>query len=147
MWHKELYGDSIGRWLFSKKLSDVIINITTKFLAWKLEGDFVWSERDKFTVGDFEITYQRCDVNLGKIHLLLEVFVHNSNLSERVILLKRMASEVWSAGDISKIHQWYSKILLSEAWALSMTVLICDSSYWGNEYNLLWSYHSMNENW
>jgi len=32
-------------------LSEIIINITTKFLAGKLEGDFVQSERDRFTAG------------------------------------------------------------------------------------------------
>jgi len=56
------------------------------------------------------------------------MFEHNRNLSGSVILLKKMTSEVWSVGDISKIRQ--IKILLSEAWALSMRVLICDSYHW-----------------
>ena len=41
---------------------------------------------------------QRCDVNLTRIHLLLEGFEHNSNLSGPVILLKRMTSGVYSPG-------------------------------------------------
>jgi len=43
-------------------------------------------------------TCQRCDVNLTRIHSLLEVFEHNSNLSGPVILLKRMTSGVYSLG-------------------------------------------------
>jgi len=48
-------------------------------------------------------------LNLTRIHLLLDVFEHNSNLNGPVILLKRMTSGVWSVGDISRIHQGCSK--------------------------------------
>jgi len=44
--------------LFPEKLSEIIINITTKFLAGELERDFVRSERDKFAAGNFEITHR-----------------------------------------------------------------------------------------
>jgi len=53
------------------------------------------------------------------------VFEHNNILSGFVILLKRMTRAVWSIGDLGKICRDTQKILLSEAWALSMTVLIC----------------------
>ena len=49
-----------------------------------------------------EAIYQRCDVILIRIHLLLAVFEHNSNLSRHVILLKRMTSGVCSARDIAR---------------------------------------------
>ena len=39
---------------------------------------------------------QRCDVNLTRIDLLLEVLEHNSNSSGPVVLLKRMTSGVYS---------------------------------------------------
>jgi len=69
--------------------------ITTNFLAEKLKGDFVRSDCDNFFAWRFvKVTYQRCDVNLIRIHLLLEVFEHNSNLSGPIILLKRMATGV-----------------------------------------------------
>ena len=71
-----------------------------------LNEDFIRSDRDSFSVWGFvKETYQRCDVNLTKIHLLLEVFEHNNNLIRSVILLKRMASEIRSAGDIDMIPQ------------------------------------------
>jgi len=38
---KELCGDSVGKRLFPKKLSEVIINVTAKSLAGELEGDFI----------------------------------------------------------------------------------------------------------
>jgi len=54
-----------------------------------------------FIVGDFEMTCQRCHVNLIRIHLLLGWDVeHNSNMSGPIILLKIMKSGVWTAGDI-----------------------------------------------
>ena len=43
-------------------------------------------------VGTCKATYHRCDVNLIRIHLLLKVLEHNSNLSGPVVLLKRMTS-------------------------------------------------------
>ena len=45
------------------------------------------------SMGICKATCQRCDVNLTRIHLLLEVFEHNSNLSGPVILLKRIQAE------------------------------------------------------
>ena len=81
--------------MFPRKLSEVIINVTTKFLAGELEGDFVRSDRDNFSVWRFvKITYQRCDVNLIRIDLLLEMLEHNINLSGPIILLKRMTSRI-----------------------------------------------------
>ena len=47
-------------------------------------------------VGTCKATCQRCDVNLTRIHLPLEVLKHNSNLSGPVVLLKRMTSGVYS---------------------------------------------------
>ena len=44
------------------------------------------------SMGICKATCQRCDVNLTRIHLPLEVFEHNSNLSGPVILLKRKRS-------------------------------------------------------
>ena len=41
--------DSIGKELISKKLPEIIINVTIKSLAEKLEGDFVRSDRDNFS--------------------------------------------------------------------------------------------------
>jgi len=75
-------------------LSQININVTTKFLAGESEGDFVRSDRDFSAWGFIKVTCQRCNVNLTKIHLLLEVFEQNNNLSGPVILLKRMASGV-----------------------------------------------------
>jgi len=76
-------------------LSEIIINVTTKFFAGELEGDFVRSDRNNFSAWRFvKVTCQRCDVNLTRIYLLLEVFEQNSNLNGPVILLKRMASGV-----------------------------------------------------
>ena len=76
-------------------MSEVIINVTTKFFAGELERDFIRSDYENFSAWEFvKLTYQRCDVNLIRIYLLLEVFEHNSNLSGPVILLKRMASGV-----------------------------------------------------
>jgi len=76
-------------------LSDVIINVTTKFFAGKLEGDFVRNDRDNFSAWGFvKMTCQRCNINLVRIHLLLEVFEHNNNLSGPAILSQRMTSEV-----------------------------------------------------
>jgi len=66
-----------------------------------------------------------CNVNLTRIHLLSEVFEHNNNFSRPIILLKRMASGVWSAGILARSAWDTQKVLLSEAWALSMTVLTC----------------------
>ena len=43
-------------------------------------------------------TCQRSDVNLTRIHLLLEVLEHNSNLNGPVVLLKRMTSGVYPLG-------------------------------------------------
>ena len=54
------------------------------------------------SVGICKATCQRCDVNLTRIHLLLEVFEQNSNLSGPVILLKRMTSGVYSLGKLTK---------------------------------------------
>ena len=76
-------------------MSEVIINETTKFLAGELEGDFVRSDHDNFSTWGFvKATCQRCGINLTRIHLLLEVFKHNNNLSGHAILLKGMASGV-----------------------------------------------------
>jgi len=53
----------IGRWLFPNKLSKVIINVTIKFLAGELEGEFVQSDRENFSTWGFvKATYQRCNV-------------------------------------------------------------------------------------
>ena len=49
-------------------------------------------------VGFCKATCQRCDVNLTRIHLLLEVLEHNSHFSGPVVLLKRMTSGVYSLG-------------------------------------------------
>ena len=49
-------------------------------------------------VGICKVTCQRCDVNLTRIHLLLEVLEHNSNLSGPIVLLKRMTSGIYSLG-------------------------------------------------
>ena len=49
-------------------------------------------------VGIRKATCQRCDVNLTRIHLPLEVLEHNNNLSGPVVLLKRMTSGVYSLG-------------------------------------------------
>jgi len=64
-------------------LSEVIINVTsrnscggliTKFLTGELEEDFVRSDRDKFSAWGFiKVTCQKCDVNLTKVHVLLEM--------------------------------------------------------------------------
>ena len=54
------------------------------------------------SVGICKVTCQRCDVNLIRIHLLLEVFEYNCNLSGPVILLKRMTSGVYSPGKLTK---------------------------------------------
>jgi len=35
--------------LFLEKLSEVIVNVTTKFLAGELKGDFIWSDHDNFS--------------------------------------------------------------------------------------------------
>ena len=43
-------------------------------------------------MGICKATCKRCDVNLTRIHLPLEVLEHNSNLSGPVILLKRKRS-------------------------------------------------------
>ena len=45
-------------------------------------------------VATCKATWHRCDVNLTRIHLVLEVLEHNSNLSGPVVLLKRMTSGV-----------------------------------------------------
>ena len=50
------------------------------------------------SVGICKAPCQRCDVNLTRIHLLLEVLERNSNLSEPAVLLKRMTSGVYSLG-------------------------------------------------
>jgi len=55
------------------------------------------------SMGICKATCQRCDVNLTRIHLLSEVFEHNSNLSGLVILLKRMTSGVYSPGILTKL--------------------------------------------
>ena len=44
------------------------------------------------------------DVNLIRIHLLLEVLEHNSNLSRPVVLLKKMTSGVYSLGILAFIR-------------------------------------------
>ena len=49
-------------------------------------------------VGTCKAICQRCDVNLIRIHLLLEVLERNSNLSGLVVLLKIMTSGVYSLG-------------------------------------------------
>ena len=54
-------------------------------------------------VGTCKATCQRCDVNLTRIHLLLEVIEHNSNLSGLVVLLNRMTSGLFT-GDIGFIR-------------------------------------------
>ena len=54
------------------------------------------------SVGICKATCQSCDVNLTMIHLLLEVFEYNSNLSGPIILLKRMTSGVYSLGKLTK---------------------------------------------
>ena len=41
---------------------------------------------------------QRCNVNLTRIHLLLEVLEHNSNLRGPDVLLKRMTIGIYSLG-------------------------------------------------
>ena len=43
----------VGKGLFLKKLSEVIINVTIKSLARELEGDFVKSDRDSFSAWGF----------------------------------------------------------------------------------------------
>jgi len=43
-------------------------------------------------VGICKATCQRCDINLTRIHLLLEVLEHSSNLSGLSFCLKRMTS-------------------------------------------------------
>jgi len=46
--------------------------MTNKFLAGELEGDFVRSDRDKFSAWGFiKVTYQRSDINLIEVHVLL----------------------------------------------------------------------------
>jgi len=63
-------------------MSEVIINVTTKFLVGELGEGSVRSDRDNFfTWGFIKITCKRCDIDLTRIYLLLEVFEHNSNLS------------------------------------------------------------------
>ena len=52
-------------------------------------------------VGICKATCQRCNVNLTRIHLPLEVLEHNSNLSEFVVLLKRM-TRVYSREKLTK---------------------------------------------
>ena len=61
-------------------------------------------------VGICKATYQRCDVNLTRIHLLLEVLEQNSNLNGPIVLLKRMTSGVYllgmlvlSVGELSEV--------------------------------------------
>ena len=56
------------------------------------------------SVGICKATCQRCDVNLIRIHLLSEIFEHNSNLSGPIILLKRMTSGVYSLGKLTKFE-------------------------------------------
>ena len=56
------------------------------------------------SVGIFKATCQRCDVNLTRIHLLLEMLEHNSNLSGPVVLLKRMTSGVYLLGILAFIR-------------------------------------------
>jgi len=48
------------------------------------------------SLGICKETCPRCDVNLTRIHLLLEVLENNSHLSGPVVLLKRMTSGVYS---------------------------------------------------
>ena len=50
------------------------------------------------SLGICKETCPRCDVNLTRIHLLLEVLEHNSNLSGPVVLLKRMTGGVYLLG-------------------------------------------------
>ena len=51
-----------------KMLSEVIINVTMKFLTGELEGGFVRSDRDNFSVWGFVTTVcQRYNVNLTRI--------------------------------------------------------------------------------
>ena len=55
------------------------------------------------SVGICKAICQRCDVNLTRIHSLLEVLEHNSNLSGPVVLLKKMTSGLFT-GDIGFIR-------------------------------------------
>ena len=66
------------------------------------------------SVGICKATCQRCDVNLTRIHLLLEVFEYNSNLSGPIILLKRMTSGVCSLGMLVLSIGEQIRVLLSE---------------------------------
>jgi len=68
-------------------MSEVIVNVTKRTL---------W--------GSCKAICQRCDINLTRIHLLLEVLEPNSNLSEPVVLLKRMTSGVYSPGILTFIR-------------------------------------------
>jgi len=64
-------------------------------LLGNLEGDFVRSDRNNFSAWGFvKAACQRYTINLTKIHLLLELFEHNSNLSGPASLWQRMTSEV-----------------------------------------------------
>ena len=66
-------------------------------------------------MGTCKATCQRCDVNLTRIHLLLEVLEHNSNLSGPVVLLKRMTGGVYSLGILALSVRGWIIVLLSEA--------------------------------
>ena len=52
-WHKNLRGDSVGKGLFPKKLLEIVINVTIKYLAGELEEDFVRSDSDSFFAWGF----------------------------------------------------------------------------------------------
>ena len=54
-------------------------------------------------MGICKATCQRCNVDLTRIDLLLEVLEHNSNLGGPVVLLKRMTIGVYSLGILALI--------------------------------------------
>ena len=96
-------------------------------------------------MGICKAIFQRCDVNLKRIHLLLEVLKRNSNLSEPVVLLKRMTSGVYSPGILAFIRWGVNYSLAIRG--LVLTDKLNSSSCKEYEYLYMWSYHSMNGNW
>ena len=71
------------------------------------------------SVGICKATCQRCDVNLTRMHLLLEVFEHSINLSGPVILLKRMTNGVYSPEKLTK----FAGMLVLSTGALARVLL------------------------
>ena len=56
-------------------------------------------------MGIFKVTCQRCDVNLTRIHLLLEVFEHNSNLSVPVHPIEENAKRSLFTRKVNQIRR------------------------------------------